>query len=255
VSAIAPIAHSAGTLKSWKAVIATPTPTAVIRAPVRLSGRRSQAYEPTATKPTASRTPRYGIDRPPGGRRPKSGVAISTAIATATVETQAAAIVTRMTAEPTGHKRGMRIVLATLAALLVIAPPAAEAKSFRGKTSQKRFATVVVGADGLITRIRISYSAPCSDPAYRFPNVLRLEPPFMRSTTDDLKETVKLTDRLSGGGRSRQTATVTARRVVDAAGAESWKGTFKTKAVLTRGGKRIDTCQLKHVTWTATPTS
>ena len=54
----------------------------------------------------------------------------------------------------------------------------AEAKSFRGKTSQERMASMVVGKDGLVTRIRISYSAPCSDPRYRFPNVLRLEPPF-----------------------------------------------------------------------------
>ena len=149
----------------------------------------------------------------------------------------------------------MRIVLATVV-LLFAFTGAAEAKGFRGKTSQKRFATVVVGQDDLITRIRISYSAPCaSDPAYRFPNVLRVEPPFTTSTTDELDETVKLSDRLSGGGRSRQTATVTAHRTVDASGAESWKGTFKTKAVLTRGGKRVDTCQLKRVTWTATPTS
>jgi hypothetical protein len=148
----------------------------------------------------------------------------------------------------------MRIVLATLALLLAFTG-AAEAKSFRGKTSQKRFATVVVGKDGLITRIRISYSAPCSDPKVRFPNVLRIEPPFITSTADDLDETVTLSDRLSGGGRSRQTATVTARRSVDAAGEESWSGTFKTKAVLTRAGKRLDTCQLKRVTWTAMPTS
>lgn len=160
---------------------------------------------------------------------------------------------TRMAGGPTGHKRRMRIVFATLA-LLLACTGAAEAKSFRGTTSQKRFATVMVGDDGLITRIRISYSAPCSDPAYRFPNVLRLEPPFKTSTADDLKETVTLSDRLSGGGRSRQTATVTAHRTVDAKGEESWRGTFKTKAVLTRGGKRIDTCRLKHVTWTAAPT-
>ena len=36
----------------------TPIPTIVISAPVRLSGRRSQAKEPTATKPQASMMPR-----------------------------------------------------------------------------------------------------------------------------------------------------------------------------------------------------
>jgi hypothetical protein len=148
----------------------------------------------------------------------------------------------------------MRIVVGTVAALLLFGG-VAEAKSFRGKTSQKRMASVLTGKDGLVTRIRISYSAPCSDPRYRFPNVLRIEAPFRTSTPDRVSETVTLRDRLRGGGRSRQTATVTARRTVDAAGVESWSGTFKTRVVLTKGGKRLDTCELKRVSWTATPTA
>jgi hypothetical protein len=75
----------------------------------------------------------------------------------------------------------MRIVFTAIALALAMAP-AAEAKGFRGETSQKRFASVVVGA-------------------------------------------------------------------------ASWSGTFKTRAVLTRAGKKLDTCELKRVTWTATPTS
>ena len=148
----------------------------------------------------------------------------------------------------------MRIVGATLVAVLAFSG-VAEAKGFRGQTSQKRLASMVVGKDGLVTRIRISYSAPCSDPRYRFPNVLRLEPPLATSTVGDVSETVTLRDRISGGGRSRQTATVTAHRTVDADGAESWSGTFKTRVVLTRGGKHRDTCELKRVTWSVTPTS
>ena len=148
----------------------------------------------------------------------------------------------------------MRIVLVTLVALLATTG-IAEAKSFRGQTSQKRFASMVVGKDGLVSRIRISYSAPCSETRYRFPNVLRIEPPFERSTADEVTETVTLKDRLSGGGRSRQTATVTAKRSLDDDGAESWSGTFKTRVILTRGGKRLDKCELKRVTWTAAPTS
>ena len=60
-----------------------------------------------------------------------------------------------------------------------------------------------------------------------------------------------LREKLSGGGRSRQTATVTAHRTVDARRQESWSGTFKTRAVLTKGGKHLDTCELKRVTWSA----
>ena len=48
-----------------------------------------------------------------------------------------------------------------------------------------------------------------------------------------------------GGGRNRQTATVTAHLRT------AWSGTFKTRAILIRHGKRLDTCELKRVTWSA----
>ena len=60
-----------------------------------------------------------------------------------------------------------------------------------------------------------------------------------------------LRERLDGGGRSRQTATITAKRDVDVGGIESWSGTFKTRAVLTKNGQRLDVCELKRVTWSA----
>lgn len=146
----------------------------------------------------------------------------------------------------------MRIALLTLVVLLAALPAAAQAKSFRGKTSQGRMASVVVGDDGFVTRIRISYSAPCSDPRYRFPNVLRIEPPFDKSTPGKVTEELILRDKLDGGGRSRQTVTVTAERTVAEDGTESWSGTFKTRAVLTKDRERLDVCELKRVTWSTT---
>ena len=119
---------------------------------------------------------------------------------------------TRMSAQPKGHKRGVRIALFTSVVLLAALPTAAQAKSFRGKTSQGRMASLVVGDDGFVTRIRISYSAPCSDPRYRFPNVLRVEPPFDESTPGKVTEELILRDKLDGGGRSRQKVTITAER-------------------------------------------
>ena len=128
----------------------------------------------------------------------------------------------------------------------------ADAKSFRGRTSQERFATVVTGADGLVARIRISYSAPCrAGREYRFPNVFRFGPSLDASTVDDVTDAVTVRQRLKGGGRSRQTASIVAHRTVDAAGVETWSGTFKTRIVLSRSGKRLDTCELKRVRWTA----
>ena len=164
----------------------------------------------------------------------------------------AAAIAQRIAREPTGRKRAMRLAVPALGLLLALAP-AAEAKSFRGETSQKRFASVIVGAGGQVSRIRISYSAPCTDPRYRFPNVLRIEPPFDEASAEAVTEKLTLRDRPRDGGTSRQTVTVTARRTISASGAESWRGTFKTRVVLMRGDKRLDTCELKRVTWSARP--
>ena len=145
----------------------------------------------------------------------------------------------------------MRIVLTTLAILLALPAIAEAATGFRGKTSQGRMASLVVGDDGFVTRIRISYSAPCTDPRYRFPNVLRVEPPFDESTTGMVTEELVLRDKLDGGGRSRQTVTITAERTVAEDGTESWNGTFRTRAVLTKDGERLDVCELKRVTWSA----
>ncbi|MDA0181458.1 hypothetical protein OJ997_14230 [Solirubrobacter phytolaccae] len=144
-----------------------------------------------------------------------------------------------------------RITIASLCLWLALVGTA-EATSYVGKTSQGRRATVVTGTDGLVTRIRIGYSAPCrSGKDYRFPNIFRLEPPFKTSTADDVTDTVVVRDRLKGGGRTRQTVTVTAHRTIDAAGVETWSGTFKTRVVLTRSGKRLDVCELERVSWSA----
>ena len=144
-----------------------------------------------------------------------------------------------------------RIVVASLCAWLVLVGTA-DARSFRGQTSQDRLATVVTDADGLVQRLRISYSAPCrAGQAYRFPNVFRFEAPLDASTVDEVRDTVTVRQRLKGGGRSRQTASIVAHRTVEAAGAETWSGTFKTRIVLSRSGKRLDTCELKRVRFQA----
>jgi hypothetical protein len=127
-------------------------------------------------------------------------------------------------------------------ALLALAPAAA----YRGTTSQDKIASVITGADGQVQRIRIGYSAPCRDPRYRFPNVMRFEPPFDTATPDLVATKLTLREKLKGGGRTRQTVTLSATRAGNA-----WKGTFATTIVLTRAGKHLDTCRLKRVRWTA----
>jgi hypothetical protein len=146
-----------------------------------------------------------------------------------------------------------RMLAVSLCAWLALVGTA-DATSFKGKTSQERSASVLTGPDDMVVRVRIGYDAPCSDPRYRFPNTLRFETPFKSASVDDVNETVRISTRLQGGGRNRQTAAFTAHRTVDAAGSETWNGTFRTRAILTRHGKRLDTCELKRVTWSASAT-
>jgi hypothetical protein len=132
------------------------------------------------------------------------------------------------------------------AALIALAPTAA----YRGETSQHKIASVLTSADGQVQRVRIGYSAPCRDPRYRFPNVMRFEPPFDTATPDLVKTRVTLREKLKGGGRTKQTVALTATRAGNA-----WSGTFATTIVLTRGGRHLDTCRLKRVHWTARMTN
>jgi hypothetical protein len=127
-------------------------------------------------------------------------------------------------------------------ALVALAPTAA----YRGETSQHKVASVITSADGQVQRIRIGYSAPCHDPRYRFPNVMRLEPPFDTATPDLVETRLSFREKLRGGGRTKQTVALTATRAGNA-----WSGTFATTIVLSRGGKHLDTCKLKRVRWTA----
>jgi hypothetical protein len=127
-------------------------------------------------------------------------------------------------------------------ALVALAPTAA----YRGETTQHKVASVITSADGQVQRIRIGYSAPCHDPRYRFPNVMRLEPPFDTATPDIVETHLSFREKLRGGGRTKQTVALTATRAGD-----TWSGTFATTIVLTRGGKHLDTCKLKRVRWTA----
>jgi hypothetical protein len=131
-------------------------------------------------------------------------------------------------------------------ALIALSPAAA----YRGKTSQDKVASVITSADGQVQRIRIGYSAPCRDPRYRFPNVMRLEPPFDTATPDLVQTHLSFREKLKGGGRTKQTVTLTATRAGNA-----WSGTFATTIVLTRAGKHLDTCKLKRVRWTARMTN
>jgi hypothetical protein len=119
--------------------------------------------------------------------------------------------------------------------------------TFRGETSQHKSASVLVAVDGTVARIRIRYDAPCRQHGYRYPNTMEVVPPFTSATPDAVTENITLHEPLDGGGHTTQTVGITAQRVSPTL----WTGTFRTQAILVKGGKWLDTCRLKHVTWKA----
>ena len=174
MSTSAPIANSSRRVEELQPGQRDAEPDEHHQRAVRLSGRRSQANEPTRDEAPRERRRRCtGSRRPPGGRRSKSGVATSSATPSAKRRRRRRRWSTHER-EPMGHKLACASSSRRSSCLLACTG-AAEATSFSGKTSQKRLAI------GRRRRRRAGHADPDqlqravrADPRYRFPNVLRL---------------------------------------------------------------------------------
>jgi len=141
----------------------------------------------------------------------------------------------------------MRVLAIAIAALALL-PAAAEATTYRGKTSQGRAASIRTGADGVVNRVRISWRAPCGQNK-RFVEATIFRPPFDMATGDALQDAGTYRIR-SSGVVGRITITVTANR--DAA-RNTWTGTLAVSVQVSRRGRVIDRCRLRRLTWRAAP--
>jgi hypothetical protein len=136
-------------------------------------------------------------------------------------------------------------VAAALSTLLIAAVPA-DAKTFRGKTNQRRTASLVTGADGVPTRVRVSWRAPCKQPGYRATGGTAFTAPFTSATADVVADTGKTYRvRLKGGLRGR----ITTNLVVNRSG-DRWVGTLGVRELFARKGRVIDVCQVKKIRFT-----
>ena len=93
-----------------------------------------------------------------------------------------------------------------LSALLFAAavPAAADAATFRGKTNQGRTASLVTGADGVPTWVRVSWRAPCNGRATRATGGTKFVAPFTAANADLVQDTGKsYRVRIKGGLRGR----------------------------------------------------
>jgi hypothetical protein len=133
-------------------------------------------------------------------------------------------------------------------AVLAVDAAAAQAKVFRGDTSQGRRASVVVGTDGLLRAARVNWRARCRDGRV-FEKTL-FSRPHDESTPDAFFDTGTYRGRSRDGYRLRFTTTIRGRRLGSGA-QERWRGTFRATVLVTRRGNYVDTCRLRRLRWTA----
>ena len=144
------------------------------------------------------------------------------------------------------------IALAALSMLMfVAAATAAEARVFRGKTTQGRAASVVIGSDGLLRNARVNWRARCREG--RFHEKTAFTRPHDQSTPDAFLDEGTYRRRDDDGFRLRITVSVRGARIADERG-ERWRGTFRAKVLVTRRGRYVDTCRSGRLRFTLRPT-
>src|ERR1700760_3280125 len=105
-----------------------------------------------------------------------------------------------------------------LLAMLALAP-AARADVWRGQTDQGRPASVMTGGDGVVSRVRLSWRAPCESD-HRYASASVLLPPFSAASDVAVQDSgaYRTVDR--GGYHARVTLKITGQL-----GSDGWAGT------------------------------
>jgi len=136
------------------------------------------------------------------------------------------------------------IALAVLSiGTFVAAAASAEAKVFRGKTSQGRPASVVIGSDGLLRQARVNWRGRCRTNG-RVREKTGFSRPHDESTPDAFFDAGRYRGRTPDGYRLRFTVSIRGARVAGERG-ERWRGTFRAKVLVTRRGHYVDTCRAR----------
>jgi len=138
--------------------------------------------------------------------------------------------------------------LAPVLAMVVLAavPAAAQAKSYKGKTNQGKVATVTTGADGVVTKVRVVWSAKCRT-GLKYRESTTFKAPIDAATGDMVQDAGTYKQRLVRGYIGHITISVSGQR--DPA-ADRWSGSLTTKVRVTSKGKTIDRCNAT-VSWKA----
>jgi hypothetical protein len=136
------------------------------------------------------------------------------------------------------------LAAAIAVSVLAAVPGVAHAKTYKGKTSQGHVATLTTGADGVVTRVRLVWRAPCGQHR-RFGTATVFTPPFDGATADMVRDAGTYRTKINGYV-GRITGTLVGQR--DPA-TDRWSGTFAVKVRVSRHGKVVDHCSASRLTW------
>ncbi len=138
-----------------------------------------------------------------------------------------------------------RPIVAVLAALALVVPATADAKTLRGKTSHGRTATLVLDSKGVPKRIKLGWSLACKRHKGTGPTSTTFLRKFDEATADVLRDADTGSARLDNGFRVRNRASISGQR-----NGATWSGTFSVdRSFFRKNGKKYDTCKAENVTW------
>ena len=137
------------------------------------------------------------------------------------------------------------LALAVGCAIVLAAPAAADAKTWRGKTNQGRAVSVRTGADDLVDQVRVSWRAPCKKGHYVSRTLF--QPPLDVSETEVFEHSGTYRKRLPAATGRATPCSCAARSAPTTAG----RGRSGSGRASAADGHVVDSCRLKRVRWSA----
>jgi hypothetical protein len=140
----------------------------------------------------------------------------------------------------------MRTALLLAVGVALVSASVADAATYRGKTRQGRSVAVRTDAAGTPVYVRINWRASCR--RGRFISRTFFVPPYDYAAPNVFSDGGVLRQRLRGGFRAR--INVFARGALNTRTGR-WRGNFHIRAAITRRGRRVDTCRIRRLPWSA----
>jgi hypothetical protein len=137
------------------------------------------------------------------------------------------------------------LALAALCAVAAAAPASASAETWTGKTKQGRKVVLRTGSDGLVNHVRIGWRAKCQDGTYTSRTIFL--PPFDTTTSTAVADVGDYNAKPDG----YQSAIHVRVKGAWVASTGRWRGTFGVRVRVSKAGKRVDTCRVKKLRWSA----